>query len=173
MASSLIMGICSLSLFKNRCIGARWNSENLRPVLSPLLHSKSFCGFHITRDGQKESLWWLPKPYVVWPWTPVLTASTSFFPSHTKPLLVFKLTELISVSGPGTFHLLYLNCSSLNMCMAPFPASWGSHLQIFPIPFDLPGHRRWKLQLPASLSSISCFHGQVVNSLFFLCSHPI
>ena len=87
--------------FKNRCIGARvnlWKSKTC-PVTPPF---KIFLWLSHYQRWTKKSLWWLPKPYMVWPWTPILTTSTSFFPSHLV-LLFFKLTKFISVSGPWYF----------------------------------------------------------------------
>lgn len=159
--------------FKNRCIGARvnlWKSKTC-PV-TPSFKIFLWLSHHQRRT--KKSLWWLPKRYVVWPWTPILTASTSFFSSHTVLLLVFKLTKLISVSGPWYFspplpELLFpWICAWL-----PFLLPWGLYSNI--------SHSIWpSLATGDAKNSNSLPHSQTFPASmdrllihFFLCSHPI
>lgn len=159
--------------FKNRCIGARvnlWKSKTC-PVTPPF---KIFLWLSHHQRWTKKSLLWLPKPYMVWPWTPILTTSTSFFPSHLVLLLFFKLTKFISVSGPWYFS------PPLPELLFPWICAW--------LPFLLPcglysniSHSIWPSLATGDVKNYNSLpHSQALPASmdrlliqFFLCSHPI
>lgn len=148
MASSPILSICSLSILKIDAWEPEWTSENLRPVLS-LLHSKSFCGFHITRDEQKSPCDEFQSP--MWSDLELLTSSSSFFPSHTVWFSSYfsNSPSLFLSQDLGTFHLFYLKCSSLEYVHGSLSCFPEVFIQIFPIPFDLPWPQEmWKMTTP-------------------------